>query len=191
MKLRTFACLIVVLALAVGVAGCGKSDNNDNGQISAVEKAEGKGQETAAQKKQEAEHFSGEATPVPLLSGDLTGVRVNKPTVYVIHTRKAYNALVRRHNSHGVSHDVPPAVDWGTRQAVAVFLPPQKSGTILAINDVYPKDGKINITAVRLLPGKNCGNNGTKPRSFAIVETRNMKTSAYKLNLSNQDGQQC
>jgi hypothetical protein len=189
MKLRTFACLFVVSLAAFGFAGCGGDD--DNNEISAVEQSQGKGQQTEQQKKQEAENFSSEASPVPLMTGDLTGVRVSEPTVYVIHSKKELDALVKRHNTHGISGDKPAAVDFETRQAVGVFLPPQDPGTILAVNDIYEQDGTIMVKAVKILPGKGCGTASKKPRSFAVVETRDMKTDKSKLLLTSQTGQDC
>lgn len=189
MKLRTFACLIVVSLAAFGFAGCG--GNDDDGEISAVEQSQGKGQQTEEQKKQEAENFSSEAAPVPLMTGDLTGVRVSEPTVYVIHSKKDLDALVKRHNTRGVSGEKSAAVDFETRQAVGVFLPPQKKGTILAVNDVYEQDGTVMVKAVKLLPGKGCGTPADKPRSFSIVETRDMNTDKSKLLLTSQTGQEC
>lgn len=191
MKMRAAVSLTAILLVTIGAAGCGGNDNGDDGNVSAVEKAEGKGQQTELQKKQEAENFSKEATPVQLLTGDRTGVRVNKPTVYIIHSKKDLDALIKQHNSHGISGEKPAAVDFTTRQAVGVFLPPQEPGTILAINDIFEQDGTIIVKGGKLLPGKGCGTGSTEPRSYAVVETRKMDTTKSKLVLTNTTGQAC
>lgn len=181
--------LMAVLLLAL--AGCGGDDNSSNNtgdqsaestvstgaddEASLMEKAE-KGQLTKEEaKKIEEENFSEEPPPIQILTGAETGYRVNEPTAVVVQSKSELAALKKKHFSRGVKREPIAPVGLGERQIVAVYLPQDKGGALVAVNDIHEEDGKIKISAVRLLPGKGCTDLGPKVRPFHWVETRAME----------------
>jgi hypothetical protein len=179
---HTSISIFLVALLALVLAGCG-SDNKSS-TAGATQSDGASGTVTAAKGVQ--------PPPVQLLSGNETGIKVNKPTAYVIHTQTGLTALLAKHSAgKGVSSASLSAGDYKTRQTVAVFLPATKNGTSLYIDNVSPKDGKIVITAVKVPPGEGCKVGPKKARPFAIVDTARMTEKSTKIVLTSQPNGPC
>ena len=191
-ELRTLFLVALMAVSLVAVAGCGGDDDAaSNGsqsadtsgateatdQASLEEKAK-KGQLTEEEAKRiEEENFSEEPPPIQILTNADTGYRVNKPTVVIVQSNSELKALKKKHFSNGVKRQEIAPIGLGPdkRQLVAVIMPQDKAGALVAVNDVHEEDGKIVVTAVRLLPGKGCESLGSKVRPVSWVETRAME----------------
>ena len=190
LDLRMLA-LVALMALSLlAVAGCGDDETSTNAgdqtaeatgstgaddQASLEERAKNGDLTEEEAKKIEEENFSEEPPPIQILTGAETGYRVNKPTAVVVQSKKELAALKKKHFSRGVKREPIAPVGLGERQIVAVYLPQDKGGALVAINDIHEEDGKIVISAVRLIPGEGCTDLGPKVRPFHWVETRAMK----------------
>jgi hypothetical protein len=176
--------LLVVAVCALALAGCGSDSEEGTPDAGAP------GATPAASKPTEAKGV--QPPPVQLLSGNFTGVKVDKPTVYVLHKQTELTSLLARHaDGKGVASSSLSAGDYNTRQTVAVFLPQTTPGTSLFVDNVSPKDGKIVVKAVVVKPGKGCKIKGKKARPFAIVDTGRMTEKSTKLILSSQPNTPC
>lgn len=175
--------VLLVAAFTFALAGCGGSDSEETASGPT-------GATPAASKPTAAEGV--QPPPIQLLSGNNTGVKVNKPTVYVLHKQRELTELMTRHaDGAGVSPASLSAGDYNTRQTVAVFLPQTAVGTSLFIDNVSPENGKIVVKAVKVEPGKGCKLKGKKARPFAIVDTSRMTEKSTKLVLTTQPNTPC
>lgn len=181
---RATALFFVLAALLL--SGCGSDD--DNGSKSGAgappgatgTEAGGAAVEAGKQRdpedvEQEKENFSEEPPPVQLQTGDKSGFKVDEPTAVVAQSNKELRSLTKRLYSNGVPKEDVPPVDFKTRQAVAVMMPSQPKGTLMQITDIHEEGGKIQISIVRLLPGKDCPVGDYRPNPYSLVETRKMK----------------
>jgi hypothetical protein len=182
--MRKSSLIAILLVALLALTGCGSDKSNDSAAKSDSGPSGASGQATVAKGVQ--------PPPVQLLSGNETGIKVNKPTAYVIHTQTGLTALLAKHSAgKGVSSASLSAGDYKTRQTVAVFLPATKNGTSLYIDNVSPKDGKIVITAVKVPPGEGCKVGPKKARPFAIVDTARMTEKSTKIVLTSQPNGPC
>lgn len=200
--------IVALIAAALLVTGCGDSDKDDTAQSQQTGEgatAGAKGDQAGGfaveagkirnsdDVKQEQEEFSGEPSPVQVLSGDKSGVRSEKPKIFVVRTQKEYNAMMKQHFSHGVKKQPVAPTDWATRQHIGVFFPEEKKGTIVQVVDVSEsKDGEKMLVRVAVLtPGKGCGVPSYTPRPFSIVETRKMSAETAELVVDAQPQSAC
>lgn len=140
--------------------------------------------------EQEKKHFSPEPPPIQILSGDNTGYRVDKPTVIIAKTAAEWKKMRATHFSRGVKRESLAPTDFKERQIVGLFMPKVKKGILVIITDVFEENGKINVKATRLLPGKGCRTAGFDPRPFHMVETRKMRGQPA-LKLVDQEASPC
>lgn len=203
--LRSLALVALLAASLFVVAGCGgdddkSSNSSDTNTFQPTEGTSDKAIEEAAKngelseeaaKKIEEQNYSEEPPPIQILTGSETGYRVSEPTVIVVQSKKELAALKKKHFSNGVKRqEIAPIGVGDDRQLVALIMPQDKAGALVAINDVHEENGKIVVGAVRLLPGKGCTDLGPKVRPIHWVETREMKGEP-ELELETQRSSPC
>lgn len=193
LRRRALVLMAVLSLLALGVAGCGddnepKPDNSAAGGFT----AEAGKVRDPADVAEEKENFEN-PPPVQLLSNNSTGIKVSKPKVEVIRTKKDFNALTKEHFARGIDEQTVIPPNFKDRMAVAVILPKSEPGTLVQIGDIQEKDGKVVVKAVEVVPGKGCSDGKGKGMTFRpinIVETAMMEGEA-KLELETQAGTDC
>ncbi len=204
--MRFVLMLLALCIAATALYGCG-GDKNDTANAKTGEgatagatgdQAGGFAVEAGKKRNQqdvenEKKHFSSEPPPVQVLAGDNTGIIVSKPTAFLVKSQKEYNALMKRHFSHGVQKQPVAPTDWKTRQHIGLFLPKSEKGAIVSVTDVYENTdtGTVVVKATLLTPGDKCGIPKTTPRPFNIVETRKMAATKTKVIIEKQPQSPC
>lgn len=155
----------------IGSTGAGGEENTD---VTASKGATQEAQDPEDSNK-DTNRVSKEPPPVQILTGNYTGVIVDKPTVMIIQSSKARKAMLDEIFSKGVKRQPSVAGSvFKDRQQVGLFLPKSPKGSVVVITDVHQEGDRVVVTAVELTNGKGCKNAGAKPRPFHVVETRKM-----------------
>lgn len=178
--------LLAAFAVAISLALSGCGDNNDGtatgpgapdgatGSAAGGAAPEAGKQRSAQDKANEAKNFSKEPPPIQIQSGNESGVKVSKPTAYVVRTTPEMRKLRKRVYSSGSNSQIWVPTDFKTRQFIGVFMPKLSPGALIAITDVYQNGEIIQVKTTELTRGAGCKAGKDKPNPWQVVETRKM-----------------